>query len=370
MFLLFKYRLPFASVFKTAKGNFRDREGFFLLFEHAEFDLLGEVSPLPGFSDETIDDCLAFIRRNSKETESRLRNRLNIVENLPVDDIDNTDVISYFMSDRKIFSPGHDHTIPKSITFALDCMVLQAFLSKWRHKIPVPSPLLVNVTSNTLEHFGDFYKQGFKVFKVKAGFDEDSDIGFIKQLRDHFPDAVIRVDANARWNFETAMRIIPAMVPYNIEYIEQPLNREELLLHGQTLRELGIPIAADESIRSIDDVKSVIQSKCADILILKPPMIGGISQLPEIIKLAGNNSLDMVITTSLDAGPNRRLTAWLAATLFNGSRAHGIATGYLLSKDIYSDGKNIKDGFYHADIPLFHDAKSILTGADLEPIQL
>jgi L-alanine-DL-glutamate epimerase-like enolase superfamily enzyme len=56
-----------------------------------------------------------------------------------------------------------------------------------------------------------------------------------------------------------------------IEYAEQPVNTLEEYI--QLKKETSIPLAPDESIRSLDDAKRFIENDAADYMILKPMML-------------------------------------------------------------------------------------------------
>ncbi len=82
------------------------------------------------------------------------------------------------------------------------------------------------------------------VYKIKVGTADD--IAIVKALRAE-TDAVFRVDANAGWDLETALQLIPQLRDLGVELVEQPLakdNWEEMkVLYNQS----PLPLFADES---------------------------------------------------------------------------------------------------------------------------
>src|SRR6185503_10098596 len=62
------------------------------------------------------------------------------------------------------------------------------------------------------------------IYKVKVGTPDD--IAIVKALREN-TDAVLRVDANAAWNVETALKLIPALKELGVELVEQPLAKDD-----------------------------------------------------------------------------------------------------------------------------------------------
>ena len=93
------------------------------------------------------------------------------------------------------------------------------------------------------------------IYKIKLGTKED--IAIVEALRNH-TDAVFRIDANAGWTLEEALFIIPRLKELGVEFVEQPLakdNWEDMkLLYNQSV----LPLFADESCVHEKDVE-----KCA-----------------------------------------------------------------------------------------------------------
>lgn len=90
------------------------------------------------------------------------------------------------------------------------------------------------------------------VYKMKAG--TEGDLERLAAIRE-VTDAPIRVDANAGWTLEEALIKIPAYRNAGVEFIEQPLAKDNM--EGmQRLRALSpLPLLADESCVSEQDVR-------------------------------------------------------------------------------------------------------------------
>ena len=90
------------------------------------------------------------------------------------------------------------------------------------------------------------------VYKIKLGTDED--IAIVEVLRKH-TEAVLRIDANAGWTTEEALEKIPQLAALGVEFIEQPLAKDnwegmKILFEKSTL-----PLFADESCVFEQDVQ-------------------------------------------------------------------------------------------------------------------
>ncbi|RYY53284.1 MAG: dipeptide epimerase [Chitinophagaceae bacterium] len=89
------------------------------------------------------------------------------------------------------------------------------------------------------------------VYKVKVGTADD--LAVIENLRKH-SNAILRVDANAGWDLETALRLIPALSKLGVELVEQPLPKDDWDNMSKLFVVSQLPLIADESCVSEKDV--------------------------------------------------------------------------------------------------------------------
>jgi len=89
------------------------------------------------------------------------------------------------------------------------------------------------------------------IYKIKLGTREDADI--IRALRKH-TNAVLRVDANSGWTLQQALALIPVLEECGVEFIEQPLPKENKAEMKILFEKSGIPLMADESCVAEEDV--------------------------------------------------------------------------------------------------------------------
>nr|WP_255723995.1 enolase C-terminal domain-like protein [Terrimonas ginsenosidimutans] len=94
------------------------------------------------------------------------------------------------------------------------------------------------------------------IYKVKVGTADD--IAIVKALREN-TSAVLRVDANAAWDLETALRLIPALKDLGVELVEQPLAKDNWEGMKVLYKESPLPLFADEACVFEQDVE-----KCRD----------------------------------------------------------------------------------------------------------
>jgi O-succinylbenzoate synthase len=108
---------------------------------------------------------------------------------------------------------------------------------------------------------------------------------------------------------------------------------------------VSTPIAADEDLTDLDAARRILQTGAAQVLILKPMMVGGLQPARQIMKLAQAAGAAVVVTTTLDAGVGTAAALHLAATLPQESPACGLATGTLLTSDLLVRSPTVCNGW-------------------------
>ena len=151
------------------------------------------------------------------------------------------------------------------------------------------------------------------------------------------PHGRIRVDANGAWSVEDALAALGTLAAYDLEYAEQPCaSVEELADLRKALARNGIdvPIAADESIRKVDDPLRVARTGAADIIVVKVAPLGGVARALEVVNECG---LPAVVSSALDTSVGIAAGVALAAALPALDHACGLGTVGLFERDIALD---------------------------------
>ena len=99
---------------------------------------------------------------------------------------------------------------------------------------------------------GKMKAKPWPVYKIKLGTDED--IAIVKALRVN-TDARFRIDANAGWTTEEALEKIPQLAELGVEFIEQPLAKDNWEGMKVLFERSSLPLFADESCVSETDVE-------------------------------------------------------------------------------------------------------------------
>jgi L-Ala-D/L-Glu epimerase len=82
------------------------------------------------------------------------------------------------------------------------------------------------------------------IYKIKLGTNEDIEI--VTELRKH-TDSQFRIDANAGWQVEEALEKIPILKQLGVEFIEQPLAKDNWDGMNVLFQKSVLPLIADES---------------------------------------------------------------------------------------------------------------------------
>lgn len=175
-----------------------------------------------------------------------------------------------------------------------------------------------------------------KVKVAEAGQRLGDDVARVRAVRETLgPEGRIRVDANAGWNVDEAEHAVHALAEFDLEYVEQPCaSVDELTELRRRIRYMGIPIAADESVRKAEDPIAVARAGAADILVVKAQPLGGIRRALAVIEEAG---LPAVVSSALDTSVGLSMGAALAAALPELDFDCGLGTASLLTADVATE---------------------------------
>jgi O-succinylbenzoate synthase len=182
---------------------------------------------------------------------------------------------------------------------------------------------------------------GARTAKVKVAEPGQSladDVLRVNAVRALMP--TVRVDANGGWTVDEAVSAAKALTADGpLEYMEQPCATVSEL--AEVRRRVGVPIAADESIRKAHDPLHVVREGAADVAVLKVAPLGGVRKLLDI---AGQIEIPIVVSSALDSavGIGRGLLA--AAALPELRHACGLGTSGLFVEDIVEPTQAI-DGY-------------------------
>lgn len=92
----------------------------------------------------------------------------------------------------------------------------------------------------------------YPILKIKVGTPRDEEV--LRTIREEAPEKTLRVDANTAWTVKEALRAIPMLQEYGVEFVEQPLPTADLEGLRLLRRRSPLPIVSDESSVTLTDV--------------------------------------------------------------------------------------------------------------------
>jgi o-succinylbenzoate synthase len=333
------FRLPLHHPLSTAHGPISERHGFLVRAEDSQGRVgLGEATPLPEFGTESY-----------AESERALSGAARAL-------LDGSPAI-----DALAAVEGSCRRAPNARA-ALECAIADLDAQRrgsslgayWRERAGLAGEAATEVSVQALiggqtpeavfESASHIREEGYRAFKLKLAVSPESrtieaDLDRVAALREAAGKGVlIRLDANEAWTRDEAFSALSALAPFDIDYVEQPLARNDLEGLAWLEKEAPIAVAADEALLG-DGLERCLEMRAARILIVKPAAIGGVSVAVMLVHRARQLGLRVVWSSLIDGAISRQAALHLAAGLSvhgEGERKHevfGLGTGPLLAMD-------------------------------------
>lgn len=243
------------------------------------------------------------------------------------------------------FSPFLDYDARESAPWL--AAAIESAEREWPRPLRSLVPVNCTVPAVGPEHAAAIVRRsGCSTAKVKVaekGQTLADDIERVEAVREAIgPHGRVRVDANGGWSVDQAVGAIAALelAAHGLEYVEQPCASVDDL--AAVRRKVGVPIAADESIRRAADPFRVVELEAADIAVLKVAPLGGVHAC---LRIAEQIGLPVVVSSAVDTSIGLAAGLALAAALPELPYACGLATTSLLDGDVVASPLVPTDGF-------------------------
>lgn len=325
------FSLPLSSPLETAAGRIERREGFLVRVTADGHAGVGEATPLPGWT----------------EPHAACADALEVAAER-LDDGDPGAVLAS-MSE----APAARHGLSLALA---DRAARSAGRPLYRELggpdrtgwVPVNATLGDGDVEAAKAAAGAATGAGFSCLKVKVGARPiEADVERLAAVRRTAgPDATLRADANGAWDRETARWALDALGDLGVEYVEQPLPAEDLA-GLSALRGGPVGIAVDETLVEVAPQR-VVEAGAADVLVVKPMVVGGVDRAGEVARMARESGLGTVLTSTVDAAVARTAAVHLCASLPDPAPA-GLATADRLAADVGEDPVTVVGG--RASVP-------------------
>jgi L-alanine-DL-glutamate epimerase-like enolase superfamily enzyme len=135
--------------------------------------------------------------------------------------------------------------------------------------------------------------EGHRGIKIKIGLDDlDADIKRTRAVRDLIPqDVAFMVDANMKWDAETAIEMGKAMFDLDVVWFEEPVLPDDFQAFEQVGQAIDIPLAQGENLHTLLEFRSALET---GVLAFPEPdasNIGGITGWVKVAKMCQEKGL-------------------------------------------------------------------------------
>ncbi len=109
---------------------------------------------------------------------------------------------------------------------------------------------------------------GHRAFKLKIGFGRDIDLASLAAVRGWFGGATtLCADANQAWSLDQALAFVPALEPFALDWLEEPLRADRPQQEWQRLAQVTtIPLAGGENIAGAEAFNRTIRSGAVAVI--------------------------------------------------------------------------------------------------------
>lgn len=211
-----------------------------------------------------------------------------------------------------------------------------------RSEIAVGISLGMAPMEKLLRQIAHYSAAGYKRIKIKIK--PGRDVAVVEEIRRHFPDLPLMVDANSAYTLND-LDHLRQLDAFDLMMIEQPLTDHDILDHATLQAALATPICLDESIHSLADVKMAIELGSCQIINIKAGRVGGLTVAKRIHDYCQAHNVAVWCGGMLDAGVGRAHNIALS-TLSNFVLPGDIgASSHYWKKDIILPEVTVKNGF-------------------------
>ncbi|URE67621.1 o-succinylbenzoate synthase [Escherichia coli] len=276
---VYRWQIPMDAGVVLRDRRLKTRDGLYVCLREGEREGWGEISPLPGFSQETWEDAQSVL--------------LAWVNNWLAGDCELPQMPSVAFGVSYALAELAD-TLPQAANYRA-------------------APLCNGDPDDLILKLADM--PGEKVAKVKVGLYEAVRDGMVVNLLlEAIPDLHLRLDANRAWTPLKGQQFAKYVNPdyrHRIAFLEEPCKtRDDSRAFA---RETGIAIAWDESLREPDF--AFVAEEGVRAVVIKPTLTGSLEKVREQVKAAHALGLTAVISSSIESSLGlmqlARIAAWL-----------------------------------------------------------
>jgi L-fuconate dehydratase len=131
-------------------------------------------------------------------------------------------------------------------------------------------------------------KDGFRTIKIKVGANAEDDVRRCRIARSAIGDSVaLAIDANQRWDVDTAIAWLRQLIGFNIAWIEEPTSPDDVLGHAAIRRGVApMPVSTGEHTQNRVIFKQLLQAGAVDLIQIDAARVGGVNENLAILLMA------------------------------------------------------------------------------------
>ncbi len=157
---------------------------------------------------------------------------------------------------------------------------------------------------------------GYRHFKIKLGTGLNEDLERIRAVRQSFgSDIWISVDGNSAYTVPEAIELSHALHPYQLAFVEQPIDYNDVQGLAKVTAASPIPVMADQCVKDASSALAVCKAKAAHIVSIKATSLGSIDECWRVYEICRRFKVRIHIGGSVTSALADMAQAHLAATL-------------------------------------------------------
>ena len=246
----------------------------------------GEAAPFPEVGGENRESCLAALQQLGKQLLGR-------------------SAVHYKDIGRLLFelAPTHPAARCGLETACLDAFCRASNTPMWQfwgsadvREYDTDITIPICDLDKTLNLARGWYAKGFRLFKMKVGKDVTEDIRRLEAVHKALPGIAFIGDGNQGFSRRDCLTFANGIKNFGgtMVLLEQPVVRDDLDSLAAIRRETGMPVAVDESVRSLEDAHEIVKRGAADYINIKI-MKTGVAEAVEIASFTKQAGLKLMI---------------------------------------------------------------------------
>lgn len=157
-------------------------------------------------------------------------------------------------------------------------------------------------TGKLLDRIGQELGAGYRRIKLKIK--PGQDVQVVSAVRNRYPDIALTVDANSAYRLSD-FALLQQLDAFNLTYIEQPLEWNEIYRHAELQRRLKTAICLDESIHNLRDAEAAIALEACRVINIKLGRVSGHTEARKIQAFCMEHDVPVWCGGMLESGIGR-----------------------------------------------------------------